>query len=1326
MTTNARDFMPGPQDTVTPDRTGELLPLLAAQRGIWFAQALAPTVTHHSIADCLDIEGPLDPALLQEAHRRVVAEMEALRLRFVETADGPAQYVDDLAEPPAHYFDVSSDADPGASAETWMRADMAKEVKLSDPPPFTTALFKLAPDRFTLYRRVHHLLLDGGSLGMLHHRTAQVYTQLAAGRTVDDTPFRPFRMLVESETAYLASTRRERDRKYWLERLSGRAEPVRLTTRRTAGGEDVRLRRAAMEPALLARLRAAAERYAVSWVELTTGLTAAYTARMTNSPEVTVGMPVAARLTRVERDTPGMLTNPVPLRIATDPRTSLSDFFRETRGEARAAFQRSRYPSEELSRELGLLGTERRLWGPALNVMGFSHDLDFAGSPARVRALSHSHVADLMFTFFQTSADGSVELIAAGNADLHTSAEIGAHLDRFLHFADGLAAADTESSLGDLPLLRAQEREQLLTWGAGPVRDIPEAGVHTLVEQWAQRTPDAPAVELHGGVTYSYGELNEQAGKLARYLVSRGIGPGRVVGLSLPRSAEVVVAVLGVLKTGAAFLPLDSAYPVERLAFMVSDASPALLLLHSSTAHLAEALGTESVLLDDPSLRRTFSDLPGHDLTDAELTGAFDPGLPAYLIYTSGSTGRPKGVVVPHRGVVNITGAMLDRLGSGPGSRTLQFASASFDASVGEMTQSVLVGGTLVVAASDRLAPGPDLARLIDEADINDLVLAPSVLEVMSPDDLPSGVTITIVGEASSPDVVRRWSPVCRLINGYGPTEATISTAMSLPLSPADAEAPPIGTPLRNVRVRVLDERLRLVPVGAVGELYVAGAGVTQGYRGRDELTAERFVRDPYGPEDTRMYRTGDLVRWTADGELVFVGRNDDQVSLRGHRIELGEVEAGIRAVPGVARAAATVLEDEAGERRLIGYAVPEPGRRLDPAAVRSDVGDRLPGYLTPSRLVVLDELPLTASGKLDRNALPAPTAAVVDRDQVPRTAVEEILAGLFARILKVPQVDIDDNFFDLGGHSLSATRLLGRIRTTLGRELSVGELFANPTVAGLAGQLGDGSVRNRDAVLVPLRATGKKPPLFCVHPADGQSWVYLRLAGHLPADVPLYGLQARSLTEEAGLPATLEELAAEYLDAVRGVQPTGPYRLLGWSFGARAAHAMAVRLREQGEEVELLALLDGDPAGGAAEGAENGMSEQEALRALLDRFDCPVPDTSGEPLTVARVTAAVREFSAELADLAELDESRTAALVRTLRHTNALLGGHRPELFDGDAVLFTAPRGGRPGDAPVESWRPFVRGRLENHDIDCPPEALLHAAPLAQVAQVLGARRDA
>ena len=1309
--------MTGQQDETTPDRRNESLPLLAAQAGIWFAQALAPTVTYHSIADCLDIDGPVDPALVQEAHRRVTAEMEALRLRFVESADGPVQYIDAGADPTSHYFDVSTEPDPAAAAEAWMRADIAQPVKLSEPPPYTTALFKLADDRFALYRRVHHLLLDGGSLNTLHRRTAQVYTALAAGRTVEDNPFPSFRLLLESEAAYLTSTRRDRDRKYWLARLADRPEPVRLAGRPRPAGPDVLTRRVALEPARLERLRAAADRFAVSWAELTIGLTAAYTARMTGAPEVAIGIPVAARLTRVERDVPGMLTNPVPLRLAAGPRTSLTEFFRATRAEARAAFQHSRYPSEELSRELGLLGNDRRLWGPVVNVMSFGGDLDFAGVPARVRTLSHSRVDDLTLTFFQTASDGSVELIADANADCYRQAEVDAHVDRFLHFADGVAAADPDTPLGSLPLLRPEERDRLLAWGTGPVRDIPETGIHSLVEQWARRTPDAPAVEA-GGTAYGYGALNAQANRLARHLVSLGVGPGSVVGLALPRSADRVAALLGVLKTGAAFLPLDSSYPVERLAFMVSDAKPALVLLHASTAHLAAELAADSVLLDDPGLVRTLAALPGHDLADADRTGAFGPALPAYLIYTSGSTGRPKGVVVPHRGVVNITGAMLDRLGSGPGTRTLQFASASFDAFVGEMTQSVLVGGTLVVADGARLAPGPDLARLIDEARVNDLVLAPSVLEVMSPDDVPPGLTITIVGEASSPDVVRRWSPACRLINGYGPTEATISTAMSGRLTPADAEAPPIGTPLRNVRVRVLDERLELVPAGAVGELYVAGAGVTLGYLGRDELTAERFVRDPLGPEGARMYRTGDLVRWNPDGQLVFVGRNDDQVALRGHRVELGEVEAAIRNVPGVARAAAAVRDDVTGDRRLIGYAVAAPGRRLDPVEVRTELAAKLPQYLTPSQVVLLDDLPLTASGKLDRNALPEPTAAAAARHRTPRTPVEEILAGLFAQILGLPQVDIDGSFFDLGGHSLSATRLLGRIRSTLGRELSVGELFASPTVAGLAEQLSQGGAGNRDDMLVPLRRAGRKAPLFCVHPAGGQSWVYLRMARQLPPDVPLYGLQARSLHEDGDtLPGTLEEMAAEYVDAVRRVQPAGPYRLLGWSFGAQAAHAMAVRLRAEGEEVQLLAMLDSYPAQARPE-PPAGLSEQEAVQALLALYDVPAAG-SGAPLTLAEATALIR---AQGGDLTELDESRTSAVVRTLRHTSALMCAHRPQPFDGDAVFFTATRGRSAGAPDAGSWQPFVRGRLEQHAIGCAHDEMMQPEPLAEVAAVLAA----
>ncbi|GHF52418.1 hypothetical protein GCM10010218_37350 [Streptomyces mashuensis] len=1032
-------------------------PLLSAQLTTWLARSGDPAAPSFSISDCLDIHGPVDPSLMDAAHERVLQEAEALRLCLVETDDGYRQHLAPVTQFPLVHLDFGDRPDPRAAADAWVRADMERPA---DPARLcTTALIRTAPDRYVLYRRVHHAVLDGWSLALVHNRTAAVYTALAEGRPCDDGALPPFRLLLESEEQYTQSKRFAADRAYWREKFPTAPEPVQLSGRWSTTGRPAHRRRTELGADRLARLRKAAEQLGVGWSDLATAAVAGYVGRMTGASEVVLSIPAPARLTPQVRGVPGMTTNGVPVRVPVGPGTTLAGLARHVAGELRQAHLHARYPATELARELGLTGTGRRLHGQVVNVMAFDYALDFAGSPATVRTVSLSPADDIAVTFYRTSGDAdAMELLLDAHPDLYGPEETGAHLARLLRFTDALAdavtgAAGPETPLDDVPLVGPEEREQLLAWGAGPVHDIPATTMHGLVESWAARTPQAPAVEFEDTVL-SFAELDERANRLARHLLAQGVRPGGIVAFALPRSPELHVAALGVLKTGAAFLPLDPSYPLSRLAFMVSDAAPELVLLHSATASLEDELGVRCLVLDHAEAGEALAGLPGGPLTDEERGGPCDPGAPAYVIYTSGSTGVPKGVVVRHSGVVNLTAAMVDRLGSGPGTRTLQFASSSFDAFVGEMTQCVLNGGTAVSAPAERLVPGPELLRLVKEKQVNDLVLPPSVLAVLSPEEWPAGTTISAVGEASSPTVIERWAPVCRLINGYGPTEATVSTAMSTALSPAQAAAPPIGRPLRNVRAYVLDPQRRLVPAGAVGELYVGGAGVTPGYLGRAELTAERFVEDPFGAPGDRMYRTGDLVRWTADGELTFVGRNDDQVKIRGFRIELGEVEAALSRSPGVARAAATVREDRPGDKQLVGYVVPEEGARLVPERLRSRLAAGLPAHFVPGLIVVVDDLPRTGSGKLDRKALPAPTPTATAGGRPPATELERELAGLFATILGIAEPGADDSFFDLGGHSLSATRLLGRIRKRTGVRITVGELFATPTPAGLAGRV--------------------------------------------------------------------------------------------------------------------------------------------------------------------------------------------------------------------------------------------------------------------------------
>ncbi|BCL16584.1 non-ribosomal peptide synthetase [Micromonospora sagamiensis] len=1294
-------------------------PLLGAQSGIWYAESLDPTGASWSITDRVDIHGPVDPATMTAAHHQVERDCEALRLRFAVTAAGPVQHVDPDASSPLHLVDVSAEADPEAAADAWTTADMAAPVDRLGTGLCTTALIRLAPEHFVLYRRVHHLMVDGWSIAQLHRRTAATYTALMTGQAPPPPP-PPLRILGDGEAAYLASDRVERDRRHWLDRLADRPEPTRLAGRHGRRGGPVIRRRANLGVALTERMRAAAGRFGVGWSEFAVGVAAAYVGRMTGGTDVLLGLPVTGRMSRAERDVPGMTTNAMPLRVRMPAGTSLAALLAGVGAELRAGLLHSRYPAAMLGRDLGRTGQGRPFWGAVVNVMGSTAPLHFAGHPATVRTLSLPDVDDVSLVFFQLP-DGDTELLLDADSVAHPPAELDAHLRRFLFFLEAATSAEPGTAVDDLPLVDAGERERLLGWGRGPVRDIPPVGMHQLVEQWAERTPDSPALD-DDGTPVSFRELDRRANRLARHLVDRGVGPGQVVAFALPRSVTLVTAALAVLKSGAAFLSLDPAYPLARLSFMVDDAEPSLLLLSRETTALGDHLPVRRLLVDDPELTARLATLDAGPLSDRERTLPTSPWQPAYLIYTSGSTGTPKGVVVRHRGVVNLTAAMVDRLGSGPGTRTLQFASASFDAFVGEMTQSVLNGGTLVLAPAERLTPGPELTRLIRERQVNDLVLAPSVLDVLSGQDLPPGTTVSIVGELSAPTVVERFAPVCRLINGYGPTEATVSTAMSGQLTGDRAAAPPIGTPLRNVRVYLLDAHRRLVPTGAVGELHIGGAGVSLGYRGNRALTEERFLPDPFAADDdgeARMYRSGDLARWTADGELVFVGRDDDQVKIRGFRIELGEVEAALVRQPGVVRAAATVRDDGAGGRQLVGYVVPAPESAVDPARIRAGLAEALPAHLVPGIVVPVDELPRTASGKLDRGALPDPYAATPPSDATGgrttrRTDAEEVLAALFAELLGVPAVGADDSFFDLGGHSLSATRLLGRARTLLDVHLSVRDLFRHPTVSALAARIGPPPVAATGPVAaVPLRRTGSRPPLFCLPLPDGRSWPWLRLVARLPAEVPAYGLQG-GVTGSAGF----EELVAGYVARIREVRPEGPYHLLGCGTGGYLAYQVAVALQAAGAEVGLLALLDSFPPDETHPSPP--LTDREALLGVLDLYGVPRP-ASGPPdaATVAGL------LHARGGGLTGVDETAVRDQADALARLSHLAHEFTPGRFVGDPLVLATRSDGAGQPPTVPDWGKYVTGRVRERLLDVDGADPLGPDPVSALATALAVALD-
>ncbi|MGD9483564.1 amino acid adenylation domain-containing protein [Streptomyces sp. TRM70308] len=821
------------------------------------------------------------------------------------------------------------------------------------------------------------------------------------------------------------------------------------------------------------------------------------------------------------------------------------------------------------------------------------------------------------------------------------------------------------------------------------------ANLIDLFEEQARRRPDATAV-VCGERSLSYRELDSRANRLAHLLAGSGARPGAFVGVCLPRSVDLPVALLAVLKTGAAYLPLDPGYPEERVAWMVRDADPVAVV---GTSEVPRS-GKPMILLDDPAVAARLADAPGGAPPVVR-----DPGDAAYMIYTSGSTGRPKGVVVAHANVMALFAGARDLFDFGQDDVWTLFHSYAFDFSVWELWGALLHGGTLVVVPVDTARSAPDFLRLLADQRVTVLNLTPSAFYELARADAEDRVAsgrlalryLVFGGEALDLARLEEWyerhDPAKpELVNMYGITETTVHVTHAALDRDRTAATGLVGRPLPGARCYVLDERLNLVPPGVVGELYVGGVGVGWGYWGRGGLTADRFVPDPFGGAGERLYRTGDLVRWGRWG-LEYSGRMDDQVKIRGFRIELGEVESALARCPGVADAVVVAGTNGRGEPCLVGHvtraasADPADPSRLGVVA-REFVAQSLPAHMVPSVVMVSPEFPLSPTGKVDRRALPDPTFdASVGR---PRSPVEAVLCTLFADVLGLDEVGPDDGFFDRGGHSLVATSLVRRVRTALGVELGVSALFEASTPAALA-RLIAGHTTESEAhdVLLELRGYGSQPPLFCVHPSSGMSWAYAGLLHHLDPETPLYGLQAPSLSGESDLPETIEQLAADYLCRIRTVQPSGPYRLLGWSFGGLVAHAIAAHLEREGQEVTLLAVLDVSPVAAETEGTQ--------VEDIAD-------DTLGEEL-------------AEAIGVAGLPEETMARVTASVAHNGRLRKRFTPGRFGGDLLLCTAGP-----NALADDWRPHIGGHITTYEIATTHLWMMRPSALTQIGPVLAA----
>ena len=769
-------------------------------------------------------------------------------------------------------------------------------------------------------------------------------------------------VLLEEDASYRTSERFARDRRFWLEYLADRPEPVSLSGRPATNGSCFLRQSAHLPPSSAQMLRSVAHRARAGLPQFIVAATALYLHRLTSAQDLVLGLPVTGRLGAVSRRTPGMLSNVLPLRLTVHPRMSPSELIEQVVGHIRRGLLHQRYRAEDLYRDLGLVAHDQKLFGTSINVMAFDHELLFAGHRTTARNLSNGPVQDLSIVVYDRSNSNELRIDFEANPGLYSADELASHQQRFLRLLE-VVVADPSQPIGRIDFLAPEERRQILVDWNATACDLPEVTLPALFEAQVERSPEAIALVFEES-TLSYGELNLYANRLAHLLVSRGIGPENVVAVALPRSIEMVVALLGILKTGAAYLPLDPDYPAERLARMLQDAQPACVLTMTRIAQqLPETIA--QLLLDDPDVALALAQSQETNPSDAERIQPLNLQNPAYVIFTSGSTGTPKGVVIEHASLVNKAVTLGARFNMGPGARAALLSPCAFDPSIEQVALPLVHGAAIVIISDAVRESGRQFWDYVVGTRVTFLNCTPSFLSGIiqeAPETLALNHLI-LGGDVFSSSLYREVTSrveVSHVSNFYGPTEATIDAAGYLVDRDRSGSRIPIGAPLPNYLLYVLDGSLQPVPVGVQGELYIGGAGLARGYLKQPALSAERFVADPYGALGTRMYRTGDLVRWRSEGLLDFLGRADQQVKIRGFRIEPGEIEAVLVRHPGVAQASVIVREDRPGDKRLVGYVVPASGQSTDPATLRAHLGQRLPDYMVPAAIVLLDALPLT------------------------------------------------------------------------------------------------------------------------------------------------------------------------------------------------------------------------------------------------------------------------------------------------------------------------------------------------------------------------------
>ncbi|NWC90027.1 amino acid adenylation domain-containing protein, partial [Pseudomonas reactans] len=1147
------------------------LALSFAQERQWFLWQLDPHSAAYHIPSVLRLNGHLDQPALQRSFDALVLRHESLRTQVYQDGERAVQVI----RPATALVIARADAD-AAHLQQQVEAEIARPFDLQSGPLLRVTLLRLADDEHVLVLVQHHIVTDGWSMQVMVDELVQLYAAYSQGQT----PQLPELALQYADYAHwqrqwMAAGERERQLAYWQQLLGGEQPVLELPTANARPAvqsyRGASLQRE-LPPALAAGLNALAQREGVTLFMVLLASFQSLLYRYSGQQDIRVGVPIANR-SRVEVERlVGFFVNTQVFKADIDGQLSVGQLLQQVKRRSLDAQSHQDLPFEQL---VEALQPERSLsHNPLFQVM-FNHQSE-AGLMTSGQSLPDLRVEGLDWGSQTAQFDLSLDTQASAQGihatltyatDLFAPAVLECMLAHWQNLLWGMLD-DPQQRVSQLPLLEPVEQQTLVRQWNATARDYPQQPVHQLIEAQVALTPEAPAL-VFAAQRLSYADLNRRANRLAHRLIQAGVGPDVLVGLVVERSIEMVVGLLAVLKAGGAYVPLDPDYPPERLAYMLEDSGVKLLLTQS---HLLEQLpraeGIECLLLGGSG----FEDFP-----DTNPGLALDGENLAYVIYTSGSTGQPKGAGNRHSALTNRLCWMQEAYHLTPRDTVLQKTPFSFDVSVWEFFWPLMAGARLVVAAPGDHRDPARMVALINAEQVTTLHFVPSMLQAFMQDAAVSSCQslrrIVCSGEALPVDAQQQVFaklPAASLYNLYGPTEAAIDVTHWTCVD-EQRDTVPIGQPIANLQTYVLDAQLQAVPVGVAGELYLGGLGLARGYHRRPALTAERFIASPF-ESGGRLYRTGDRVRQRADGVIEYLGRLDHQVKLRGLRIELGEIEARILETAEVQEASVQVVDG----KHLVGYLVLQaPGEHWR-EPLSAHLAAHLPDYMIPAQWVLLEQMPLSPNGKLDRKALPKPDAS--QHQQVfraPHTEQEQRLATIWGEVLGVERVGLDDNFFELGGHSLLVLMLKERIRKATGKTLSVSQLMLNPTVAGQLNCLGNGAGQS---LIVKLNSQTEGTPLFLFHPSYGSVHCYKAIGLALREQRPVMGVICRALAEEGSAVPSWQAMVEDYTEQLLDALPEGRYRLAGWSMGGNLAMEVAYALEQAGREVEVVGWIDASP----------------------------------------------------------------------------------------------------------------------------------------------------